>query len=187
MEAALLGADAFGFVLSGSGPTVIDPGSARRIVEKLPVFAAKVGLFADEPPIKILEIARSVGLTAVQLCGSEGPGYGGALHPLPWFRAFNLDAEFSPERLGRYECTTFLLRRPPASSVPWTEVRRLGVYGRILIGGGLDETCVAEAITSARPWGVDLGPEIEVAPGKKDIDRLEAVLDEVRRADAAAH
>jgi phosphoribosylanthranilate isomerase len=39
------------------------------------------------------------------------------------------------------------------------------------------------AIEDARPYGIDVLGEVEVAPGKKDLDRLELYIDSVRRAE----
>ena len=52
-----------------------------------------------------------------------------------------------------------------------------------MIGGGLDPAHIGMAIDDARPYGVDLLAEAEVAPGKKDLDRLELIVDAVRRAE----
>jgi phosphoribosylanthranilate isomerase len=38
-------------------------------------------------------------------------------------------------------------------------------------------------VEDARPYGVDLLSEVEIAPGKKDLDRLELFIDAIRRAE----
>src|SRR4029079_6778649 len=97
IEAAHLGVDAIGFHFTEGGPRYVDPEVARGIVERLPVFLAKVGVFVDDPIIRVLEVARRVGLTAIQLGGREAPSLCGALAPLPWYKAFSLDRGFDPE------------------------------------------------------------------------------------------
>jgi hypothetical protein len=51
----------------------------------------------------------------------------------------------------------------------------------------LEPSHIGLAIEDARPYGVDLLAEVEIAPGKKDLDRLELVLDAVRRAERRIH
>ena len=47
----------------------------------------------------------------------------------------------------------------------------------------LEPAHIGLAIDDARPYGVDLFSEAEIAPGKKDLDRLELLLAAVRRAE----
>lgn len=190
LEATRLGVDALGFNFWQKSPRYVEPEAARRIVERLPVFVAKVGVFVDEPIIRMLEIARQVGLTAAQLHGNEPPRTGAALAPLAWYKALRVGPAFTPEDLAEYPCTTFLLdgfgpEIPGGTGVvfEWRRARALSVYGRILIAGGLDPVNVGMAIEDARPYGVDVASGVEIAPGKKDLDRLELFVEAVRRAE----
>ena len=51
------------------------------------------------------------------------------------------------------------------------------------IAGNLEPAHIGLAIDDARPYGVDILSEVEFAPGKKDLDRLELLLAAVRRAE----
>lgn len=190
MESVILGVDALGFNFWPAGPRYLPPENARRIVERLPALVAKVGVFVDEEPWRILQIARDVGLTAVQLHGDEPPETCASLSPLAWFKAFRVGPRFRPETLGSYACTTYLLdgwrpERPGGTGerFDWHRARRLSLYGRILIAGGLDASNVEAAIEQARPYGVDVASGVEVAPGKKDLDKLEAFVRAARAAE----
>jgi phosphoribosylanthranilate isomerase len=190
LECAHLGVDAVGFNFWRESPRFIEPEKARRIVERLPVLMAKVGVFVDEAPKRILEIARQVGLTAAQLHGQEAPKVATALAAFPWYKALRVAPGFDPEILARYPCTTFLLDgydpdRPggTGSSFEWRIARPLGLRGKILIAGGLTPTIVGVAIDEARPYGVDVCTGVEFVPGKKDLDRLEQFVAAVRRAE----
>jgi phosphoribosylanthranilate isomerase len=52
--------------------------------------------------------------------------------------------------------------------------------GPIILAGGLDASCVGEAIRVARPWAVDVASGVESAPGVKDLGKVRAFLDAVR-------
>jgi len=188
IEAALLGVDAVGFRFSEASPRRIDPESARRISERLPALVARVGVFSDEPLIRVLEVARTVGLTAVQLDGSEDPAYCRALAPFAWLKTVAFGPATHADSFEGYACTTFLLDAsawPEASEPDWNRARAFSVHGRMILSGRLDASRAASAIERARPYGIDVGPSVEFAPGKMDLDRVEAVVLAVRRAEGS--
>jgi phosphoribosylanthranilate isomerase len=53
---------------------------------------------------------------------------------------------------------------------------------RIILAGGLDASCVGEAIRKVRPWGVDVASGVESSPGVKDLAKVRAFLEAVRQA-----
>jgi len=188
-EAVHLGVDALGFDLREGSPRYVDPELAHRIVSRLPVFVSTVGVFADEPLIRVLETARRAGVGILQFHGKESPSFCAGAAPYPWVRAFRVGPDFDESDLSYYKTTTYLLdarsENPVASDVPfeWRRARALAMYGRIVIAGNLEPSHIGLAIDDARPYGVDILSEVEVAPGKKDLDRLELLLEAVRRAE----
>lgn len=190
IEAVHLGVDALGFDFRVGSPRAVDPALVRRIVDKLPALVHRVGVFANDPLIRVLEVAREAGLTAVQFHGEEVPVLCAAVAPMPWIKAVRVGPGFEPEALSRYATTTYLLdarreddegRAGPAFE--WRRARSWSVYGNLVIAGGLDPTNVAMAIEDARPYGVDVATGVEILPGKKDLDRLELFVEAVRRAE----
>ena len=186
-EAVHLGVDALGFDFRRGSPRVVEPDLARRIVDRLPVFVTKVGVFADDPLIRVLEIARKAGVGVLQFHGTETPGTCAAAAPFPWVKAFRVGPAFDPDALGAYPSTTFLIDAregsPTDPPFEWRKVRNWSAYGRLIIAGRFEAAQIGLAIEDARPYGIDLLGEIEVAPGKKDLDRLELVVVAVRRAE----
>jgi phosphoribosylanthranilate isomerase len=78
LAAITAGADAVGFVFAPSARR-ISPEDAAAITKALPRSIDKVGVFVNESAERIEEIARQVGLTAVQLHGDETPEFAGTL------------------------------------------------------------------------------------------------------------
>lgn len=188
-EAVHLGADALGFDFRDGSPRAIDPELARKIVDRLPAFVSTVGIFADRPLIHVLETARRAGVGLLQFHGGESPAHCVGSAPYRWIKAFRVDAAFDPDAFGDYPSTTYLVdtrRADPNDGRPpfeWRRVRSWSNYGRMIIAGHLEPVHVGMAIEDARPYGIDILDEAEIAPGKKDLDRLELIVEAVRRAE----
>jgi len=188
-ESVHLGVDALGFDFRAGSSRYVEPDVVHRMVSRLPVFVSTVGVFADEPLIRVLETARHAGVGILQFHGKESPSLCAGAAPYPWIRAFRVGPDFDADDLSYFRTTTYLLdaRREGsfASEAPfeWRRARALAMHGRIVIAGNLEPAHIGLAIDDARPYGVDFLSEVEVAPGKKDLDRLELLLDAVRRAE----
>src|SRR5579863_5518575 len=69
------GADAVGFVFYEKSPRCVSVEAAREIVAKLPEGVEKVGVFVNQREGALCEVADRVGLTAIQMHGTnEDPG-----------------------------------------------------------------------------------------------------------------
>jgi len=65
-----MGASAVGFIFAPS-PRQMAPAAVADIVKRLPYETVTVGVFRDESPRRVVEIAGQIGLRAVQLHGFE--------------------------------------------------------------------------------------------------------------------
>jgi phosphoribosylanthranilate isomerase len=187
-EAVHLGVDALGFDFRPESPRYVETDLARSIIERIPSFVTAVGVFADAPLIRVMDTARAAGIGLIQFHGEEHPGTCQAAAPLRWIKAFRVGPDFDPGVLSAYPSTTYLLdaRREPGTPGPlleWRKARTWSAYGRLMLAGNFELAHVGMMIEDARPYGLDVLSEVEVAPGKKDLDRLELLIDAVRRAE----
>ena len=196
------GADAVGFVFAPS-PRRITPEQAREIITQLPATVDKVGVFVNESPERIREIASAVGLTAVQLHGDEDVEFTGALAAtangcgaLRVIKAVPVQGGFGARVRSfadRAHVHAVLLDSASAvrggSGEPW-DWRSVAEFMprtrneslRIIVAGGLNAANVGDAIRAVRPWGVDVVSGVEREPGRKDPGRLKAFVAAVRGA-----
>jgi phosphoribosylanthranilate isomerase len=170
------GASALGFNFYPRSPRYLDSARAAEIVQGLAVL--KVGVFVNEPPARIEEIARKVGLDVAQLHGDETA----ADYPIGirvW-KAARVDEHFRLADLEGWTAEAVLLDSPGAGGTgrtfDWS--RAAGSPKRIILAGGLDAGNVKQAIAVARPWGVDVCSRIESAPGRKDHLKMSQFLKE---------
>src|SRR5207248_8296739 len=83
------GADAVGFIFAASARQIA-PADAAAIIRELPLEIEKVGVFVNEAPERMVEIAQQAGLTAAQLHGDEAPDHLAPLHITVHGRRFRL-------------------------------------------------------------------------------------------------
>lgn len=186
--AVAMGADAVGFVFAPS-PRQIAPQVAADIIKRLPPEIVTVGVFRDEAPRRVLNIAQLAGLRAVQLHGRETPDVAQWLKErLPMvIQAFPAGDE-RVRRAADYGADLVLLDGPNPGSgrtFDWALAGDVPAGQRFLIAGGLTADNVATAIRRARPWGVDVASGVEREPGLKDPIRLRSFIAAVRATETA--
>jgi phosphoribosylanthranilate isomerase len=175
------GASALGFNFYPRSPRYIDPNRAAEIASAVPVHIWKVGVFVNEPPHRISEIARQAGLDIAQLHGDEpGSAYPAGIRI---WKAARVDANFRVIDLEANLAEAILLDAPSEQAYggtgrtfDWT--RAVSSTLRIILAGGLDAGNVREAIAAAKPWGVDVCSRIESQPGRKDHTKMAQFLKE---------
>lgn len=188
-EAAQLGADAIGLVFAHGSPRALAPADAARIAATTLPFVARVGLFLDADADYVRAVCTAVALDALQFHGSEPREFCSSFG-LRYIKAIAMgDGDAFEPRAREYPDAAALLLDSHASGTQggtgarfdWARVPH--AYGTpIILAGGLNPDNVAEAITTARPYAVDVSSGIELRPGMKDSAKMRRFLDEVRRA-----
>lgn len=190
-RAVAAGADFLGFNFYRASPRYIQPAKARRIVRRLPQRIEVVGVFVNEPVDKMLEIARAVGLDYLQLHGDESPETVSRLkRTLPVIKALRVQESFGQARLAQFKRASALLLdgfQPrkfggTGKTFNWSVALRAKRNGRIFLAGGLTPQNVAAAIHIAKPYAVDVCSGVEARPGKKDPERIIAMMHAVKNS-----
>jgi phosphoribosylanthranilate isomerase len=181
-----MGAAAVGFVFAPS-PRQMRPAAVADIVKRLPHETVTVGVFRDELPVRVIEIANQIGLHAVQLHGNE------SIDDTRWIsgRASSTIKAFpaghpSIERFDEYEADFLLIdgASPGSGEVfDWRLAEGVADPGRLIVSGGLRPNNVGAAIAHLRPWGVDVASGVEAAPGVNDPGKMRDFIAAVRAAE----
>lgn len=188
LEAVREGADALGFVFAPS-PRRISANEAKKIIQPLPPFIIKVGVFVNERPERILDTVKNCGLNAVQLHGDETPEEARYLgERVPVIKAFRVKEGIDVRRLNRYRVSAFLFdtyvsAKPGGSGkvFDWNLVKSLKLKVPVILSGGLTPQNAAFAVSSVKPYGVDVSSGVESAPGKKNQKLVRAFIREVKK------
>ena len=192
--AADAGADAVGFVFAPS-PRRVTAAHVAEIVPYLPPALEKIGVFVDADFDEIASTVRICGLTGVQLhsdASSETPSrlradFGSALRILRVVH-FGPDAAEQAATITKDpNIDRVLVDSRTATAVGGTGITfdwaaaRNTLFGdnrnmRMVVAGGLNPDNIAEAITTLRPWGIDVVSGVEAAPGRKDPAKVHAFV-----------
>lgn len=74
-------------------------------------------------------------------------------------------------------------RSGQGETVDWLRAASIAADGEMILAGGLSAANVAEAITSVRPFGVDVSSAVESAPGQKDARMMTEFVNAARAAE----
>lgn len=204
LAAAEAGANALGFVFAES-PRFIEPEAAADIIAELPEDLEKVGVFVDESPELVLQVANVAGLTGVQLQGDETADYVRTLAalthtPLKIIKGMQAGGgrfEGLAELAGMEELLDAVLldsgsrsqRGGTGKTFDWIGasdvILKLQQDVPVVIAGGLTAENVTEAVCLFRPYGVDVVTGVEREVRHKDPQRLKRFIHSVRKADRA--
>ncbi len=180
-----MGASAVGFVFAPS-PRQMAPAAVADIVKRLPFETVTVGVFRDESPRRVVEIAGQIGLRAVQLHGFESPeDTRWVAERVNWtIKAFPAGHR-NIERFPDYGAQTLLIDGASPGSgelFDWRLAEGVVDPGRLMVSGGLRPDNVGAAVAHLHPWGVDVSSGVESAPGVKDPARIREFVTAARTA-----
>jgi phosphoribosylanthranilate isomerase len=181
-----VGADAVGFIFYEKSPRFVNVERVREIVKELPDSVETVGVFLNETPERVAEIAELAGVSAVQLHGSRGAW------PVTEKKVFvampagelmaslggippNVSAVFVDSSNGT------------GGAFDWDEartgIRAVMQHFPVVVAGGLTPENVVDMMAVLEPWGVDVVSGVELVPGKKDPEKVRAFVAAVRGTD----
>jgi phosphoribosylanthranilate isomerase len=183
------GASAIGFVFWPKSPRYIAPERARAIVQALPRPVMAVGVFVNQGREEVNDVAKQVGLCAVQLHGDETPASAEGIER-PVIRAVGLNG--TAGSISEWPLTTTILvdahdpekRGGTGTTADWAKAADLARSRRVVLAGGLTPENVARAVATVRPYGVDVSSGVESAPGIKDSAKLLALFKALQAVEA---
>ncbi|GER69671.1 hypothetical protein BpJC7_09740 [Weizmannia acidilactici] len=184
--AVAAGADMVGFVFAES-KRKIEPDEAVLIAKQLPENVEKVGVFVNETPERMAEIAERTCLDYLQLHGDETTEQAAQI-PYPVIKAFPVQTLSDIDALKAYRCDIVLLDSPDGkyrggsgTAFEWELAKDLSNERTVMLAGGLSPDNVETAILTVRPHIVDVSSGVETN-GKKDPEKIKAFVAAAKQA-----
>lgn len=188
------GAWALGMIMWPESKRYVAPQQAADIAEATRRSAEIAGVFVDQPLDEVVNLSNEIGLSILQLHGSEGQQYCNEVARRTGARiikAFRVQGREVLAEMGKFYNVDFQLLDTYKAGIPggtgevfdWNILRgfRRGNVP-IILSGGLTPENVGGAIETAGPWGVDVSSGIESEPGIKDHEKLAAFFAAVESA-----
>jgi len=183
--AVAMGADAVGFIFAPS-PRRVTPTAVYDITRRLPAEILTVGVFRDESPSRVIDIANRSGVKAIQLHGHESPEEAIEISRLfrRVYKAFPAGSSLISRALDYPSDIVLVDSAEPGSGevFDWTLVEEVPAGLKVILAGGLNPDNVARAVSIVDPWGVDVSSGVESSPGRKDPRKVRAFITAARAA-----
>ena len=182
-QAAIVGVDAIGLVFYDKSPRNVDIFRAQEIIEALPPFVNRVGLFVNANPSFVDEVLCEVPLDTLQFHGDESlldcsqyqMPFIKSLRVKPETNVFQVADEFSSASAILLDSFNPSAYGGTGEAFDWS-LACVDISLPIILAGGLNETNVSSAISQVKPYAVDASSGVESAPGVKDIDKIVAFI-----------
>ncbi|MBK5242111.1 phosphoribosylanthranilate isomerase [Clostridium sp.] len=155
---------------------------ALCLIQKLSADIKKVGVFVDEDPLKVIEIAEKLKLEVLQFHGHETQAYINKFEGFEIWKAIKIISSKSISEVRNYKCERFLLDNSISGSgeiFKWELVQQKVKGSQVMLAGGLTSENVAQGIIQLTPYGVDVSSGVETH-GFKDYEKIKKFIRKVR-------
>ena len=181
-----LGVDFVGLIFAPRSRRRVSLQAAQALRAAVPETIGVVALCMDNEAAEVQALVDAVRPDVLQFHGAETEAFA-AQFGVPYWKAVAMgggmaDARLAIEFAKHPSAAAFLLDGHGAGeqggsgkAFDWNRVPQAA--GKpLLLAGGLSPGNVAEAIRTARPWGVDVSSGIETAPGEKSPEKMRAFV-----------
>jgi phosphoribosylanthranilate isomerase len=185
-----MGADMLGFIFAPS-PRRVDADTARTIIARLPQHITTVGVFVNAPLEEMIDIRRFCGLGTLQLHGEETEAVVQAVGN-PVIKSFRvagteLDCETAfPGAMLLLDTYDPHAAGGTGKTFDWRLAIGPARTRQVVLAGGLTPDNVVAAITTVRPFAVDVSSGVEIEPGRKDHGKLERFISRAKSVEIDA-
>lgn len=197
LTAALhMGVDALGFVFYPPSKRCLDLKTASQLGRMVPAFVSSVALFVNPLKHDVLDVIHALRPSMLQFHGDESADACRSFD-IPYLKAFRVGAPGLdlPESLAQacqsYDDASGWLfdSYTPAFGgsgqrfdldLLVSALKLIDQPRPIVLSGGLDAQNVKSVIDHVHPWAVDVSSGVELSPGIKSLEKMQAFIDVVR-------
>lgn len=176
-----------GLIFAEQSPRAVTAQHAKTIVSQVPFHY--VGVFVNEQPATVAELAHELNLSAVQLHGQEDSDYINKLKTLlpadcQLWKAQGVSSHLPQsdlENVDRYllDCQVKQQFGGTGTCFDWTLLKDIKDKSRLILAGGLSPENIKDAAATGAAI-LDVNSGVESAPGHKDADKITELFTQLR-------
>lgn len=190
------GARFIGLVFYPPSPRHVSFDIAWNLARMIPTGVRCVGLFVDPDDALLERIATGIQLDMIQLHGDESAGRVAeikARYNIPVMKAIRVGSADDLEQLEGFEAAADWLlfdAKPVGADLPggtgerfdWSLLKGRSFKKPWMLGGGLSQENVTEALSILSPDAVDVSSGVESSRGVKDETKIKSFISAVKQA-----
>jgi len=185
--------DYIGFIFYPGSPRFVGAEPERTLFHNVPSGIMKAGVFVDENPDKIVDLAHVAGIELVQLHGLESADYCSRLRStgLIIVKAFSISEDFDFDTIKSYSpgCDYFLFDTKfekfggSGKKFNWDVLTRYHLDKPFFLSGGIgpQDAGIIHAIKNGGFFAVDINSRFETTPGIKNVSMVKTFIDEIKK------
>lgn len=189
------GADFIGFIFYRDSKRYVGQTPDKTLFSNVSKGIRRTGVFVDEQPSIVLELAEYAGLDVIQLHGNESVNYCKFLkaNGLLIIKVFGVGKDFDPRMTDNYSevCDYFLFdtkcEKPGGSGnkFDWGKLENYHFRKPFFLSGGIgpEDTNIKAAVLNSQFFAVDINSRFEISAGIKDSECVKNFINEIKRND----
>jgi len=186
-QIASLDIHAIGLVFFNESPRAVLIDQANEIIQEIPPFINKVGLFVNANSNFVDQVLNSVNIDTIQFHGDESSSDCSQFQ-MPFIKAIRMREginllsqaeEFSSASgllLDSFEEDSY---GGTGKSFDWNLIKN-NLDLPIILAGGLNKDNIMSAIEKTQPYAIDISSGVEVDKGIKDIEKTKEIIEIVK-------
>ena len=180
-----LGADLIGFIFDQNSPRAVTVEQAKAIKTE---NVMRVGVFTHHTTDEVRLAMQHAQLHLAQLHGDQDTEFATKIGKkrvmkVFWPARYETREELEAEMEKFVDCSRFFLMDAGTSggghgkTQDWAFLNGLRGYKTWFVAGGINPENIREVILGCAPCGIDINSGVESEPGKKDPEKLRAVME----------
>ena len=186
-QIASLDIHAIGLVFFNESPRAVSIEQANEIIQELPPFINKVGLFVNANSNFVDQVLNSVNIDTIQFHGDESSSDCSQFQ-MPFIKAIRMREGINLlSQAEKFSSAVGLLLDSfeedsyggTGKSFDWSLIRD-NIDLPIILAGGLNKDNVISAIEKTQPYAIDISSGVESKEGIKDLKKMKEIIDLVK-------
>ena len=189
------GVDFIGYIFYRGSVRFVGELPDKKLFSNVKNRIKRVGVFVNEDPVKVKELAEYASLDLIQLHGNESVSYCASLKDdgLKIIKTFGVGNDFDPGETDLYSevCDFFLFdarqekHGGAGKKFEWGLLKNYPFVKPFFLSGGIgpEDVDITPGVLNRQFFAIDINSRFEISPGIKDAGSVKNFINEIKRSD----